>query len=233
VDAIADVTQRIADIQSRLASMRPAPVSFAELMPVSSTTATTAGATGSVTGLDEATLAGAAVRPAWAGSTASGTSSSSSGSVGSTSGLSSTAGSSVAPVKTTGKVTVPEELRQYGNGKIPASALEPIGQGGHRLAAKAAAAFKEMSAAAARDGVTLKVTDSYRDYDTQVDLVRRKGLYSQGGLAAKPGTSNHGWGLAVDLNLNAQQQAWMRANGKTYGFVEDTPREPWHWGFHG
>jgi hypothetical protein len=23
----------------------------------------------------------------------------------------------------------------------------------------------------------------------------------------------------------------MRENGWRYGFVEDTPREPWHWGF--
>jgi D-alanyl-D-alanine carboxypeptidase len=23
----------------------------------------------------------------------------------------------------------------------------------------------------------------------------------------------------------------MRENGAKYGFKEDTPREPWHWGF--
>ena len=64
-----------------------------------------------------------------------------------------------------------------------------------------------------------------------MDLVRRKGLYSQGGLAAKPGTSDHGWGMAVDLNLNANAQRWMRANAGRFGFVEDTPREPWHWAY--
>ena len=122
---------------------------------------------------------------------------------------------------------------RFSNGKIPADALTPIGRSGHRLAAPAAAAFAELEAAARRDGVRFGVTDSYRSYDQQVDLVQRKGLYSQGGLAAEPGTSQHGWGLAVDLDLDARAQAWMRANGPKYGFVEDTPREPWHWAYKG
>jgi LAS superfamily LD-carboxypeptidase LdcB len=80
-------------------------------------------------------------------------------------------------------------------------------------------------------GVKIGITDSYRSYTEQVDVARRKGLYSQGGLAAKPGTSEHGWGMATDLDLNNKAQAWMRANGEKYGFVENTPREPWHWAF--
>jgi zinc D-Ala-D-Ala carboxypeptidase len=84
---------------------------------------------------------------------------------------------------------------------------------------------------AAAAGIEIGVTDSYRSYESQVDLARRKGLYSQGGLAATPGTSNHGWGLSVDLDLDATAQAWMRQNGARYGFVEDVPREPWHWTF--
>ena len=51
-------------------------------------------------------------------------------------------------------------------------------------------------------------------------------------LAAAPGTSKHGWGMATDLNLNSEAQAWMRSNAGAFGFVEDTPREPWHWGYH-
>ncbi|CAA9415120.1 MAG: D-alanyl-D-alanine carboxypeptidase [uncultured Quadrisphaera sp.] len=125
----------------------------------------------------------------------------------------------------------PQELAGYGNGKVPASALSPIGQGSHRLWAPAAEAFERMHAAAARDGVEIGVTDSYRSYEAQVDLAERKGLYSQGGLAAKPGTSDHGWGRALDLDLDGRAQAWMRANGAQHGFVEDTPREPWHWAF--
>ena len=50
-------------------------------------------------------------------------------------------------------------------------------------------------------------------------------------LAATPGKSNHGWGLAVDLELDDRAQAWMRENAHNYGFVEDVAREPWHWGY--
>ena len=126
---------------------------------------------------------------------------------------------------------VPADLVQYGNGRIPANALESIGRGGHRLWSPAADAFKAMTAAARQDGVTIGVTDSYRSYDQQVDLARRKGLYSQGGLAAKPGTSEHGWGLSLDLDLGSKAQAWMRKHAGEYGFKENVPREPWHWTF--
>jgi len=126
---------------------------------------------------------------------------------------------------------VPADLVQYGNGRIPANALESIGRGGHRLWSPAADAFQAMTATARRDGVTIGVTDSYRSYDQQVDLARRKGLYSQGGLAAKPGTSEHGWGLSLDLDLGSKAQAWMRKHAGEYGFKENVPREPWHWTF--
>ena len=124
---------------------------------------------------------------------------------------------------------VPLELAAYGNGKVPASALTPIGRGDHRLWAPAAEGFRALEQAAAEDGVTIKVTDSYRSYESQVDVARRKGLYSEGGLAAKPGTSEHGWGLSVDLSLDGRAQAWMRTNGARFGFEENVPREPWHW----
>jgi LAS superfamily LD-carboxypeptidase LdcB len=81
--------------------------------------------------------------------------------------------------------------------------------------------------------VHIGVTDSYRSYAAQVDVARRKGLYSQGGLAARPGTSKHGWGVAVDLDLNNQAQQWMRQNAHNYGFSANVPREPWHWQYVG
>lgn len=124
---------------------------------------------------------------------------------------------------------VPADLARYGNGRIPADALATVSGTSHRLWAPAAEAFDSLRAAAARDGVRIGITDSYRSYDAQVDVAARKGLYSQGGLAAAPGTSPHGWGLAVDLDLDDRAQAWMRANAGAYGFAEDTPREPWHW----
>jgi zinc D-Ala-D-Ala carboxypeptidase len=126
---------------------------------------------------------------------------------------------------------VPTDLAAYGNGKIPASALGKVGDTGHKLWAPAAESLTRMIADAKRDGVTIGITDSYRSYDEQVDLARRKGLYSQGGLAAKPGTSEHGWGMAADLDLNAKALSWMRANADKYGFDENVPRESWHWAY--
>src|SRR4051812_726478 len=91
---------------------------------------------------------------------------------------------------------IPTDLVAYGNGRIPASALEKVGNTRHKLWAPAAEQLTKMIADAEKDGVKIGITDSYRPYTEQVDLARRKGLYSQGGLAAKPGTSEHGWGMA-------------------------------------
>lgn len=124
---------------------------------------------------------------------------------------------------------VPAELARYGNGRLPETALRPVGEGPHRLWGPAATSLTALMRAAREDGVTIGITDSYRPYAEQVDVARRKGLYSQGGLAAKPGTSDHGWGMAVDLDLDARAQSWMRTNAARFGFAEDTPREPWHW----
>jgi|APLak6261675434_1056106.scaffolds.fasta_scaffold01138_4 LysM repeat protein len=125
----------------------------------------------------------------------------------------------------------------YGNGRIPSSALTSVG-GGHKMYGEAARAFTQMRDAARRDGVTIKLTDSYRTYAAQVDVARRKGIYGvrqpngKLGLAARPGTSNHGLGRAVDVNLGASPGAsqWLRVNAARFGF-KTIPREPWHWEF--
>ena len=62
-------------------------------------------------------------------------------------------------------------------------------------------------------------------------MARRKGLYVNGGLAATPGKSNHGWGLSLDLDLDRKAQEWMRTHAARFDFREDVPREPWHWTF--
>ncbi|MGC0274970.1 hypothetical protein ACO0LV_18470, partial [Pseudactinotalea sp. Z1739] len=67
---------------------------------------------------------------------------------------------------------VPVDLAAYGNGRIPREALEPVGNTGHRLWAPAAQSFEKLLTAAAADGVSIGVTDSYRPYDVQVDVVR-------------------------------------------------------------
>lgn len=127
-----------------------------------------------------------------------------------------------------------EFINEAANGRLDTSELEPIkGAGsskskGHKLNDVAAKAYSEMVAAAEADGISWDIIDSYRDYETQVDVAARKGLYNKGGLAAVPGTSNHGWGSAVDLKLNDAALAWLRANAKKFGFT-NIPREPWHW----
>lgn len=136
---------------------------------------------------------------------------------------------------TPGATTRATDRVPYRNGRIPSNALTDIG-GGQKLYGRAAQAYLQMKAAARRDGVNLRLTDSYRSYAAQVDLARRKGIYGvrqpngRLGLAARPGTSNHGIGAAVDVNLGASPgaSAWLRANASRYGF-RTIPREPWHW----
>lgn len=125
----------------------------------------------------------------------------------------------------------------YPNGLIPPSAMCPLGVGGHTLRCDAAAAWRALSAAfAGQFGAPLCITDSYRSYAGQVTLYGQKPA-----LAAVPGTSNHGWGLAVDLcggveSFGTTQYAWMVANAGRFGFVHPTwadqgngREEPWHW----
>lgn len=123
------------------------------------------------------------------------------------------------------------------NGRLSDAMLAPIG-GGQRLQPQAAQAWLSLQAAAAADGIHFHVTDSYRTYTQQVALAAAKGLYSEGGLAAQPGTSNHGLGLAVDVgdsaakSLTAPELAWLQRNAGRFGF-STIAREPWHWEYHG
>lgn len=132
---------------------------------------------------------------------------------------------------TTSSSGAPAGLEGYSNGRIPLDALAPI-PGGEFMWGPAAEAFTRMADDAARAGITLPVVDAYRPYEDQVRLANELGLYSQGGLAAVPGTSQHGWGRAIDLELDEEALAWMRTNAAAYGFHETVPREPWHWEFH-
>lgn len=134
------------------------------------------------------------------------------------------------------------------NGRIPGSQLTtippPAGVGGAavQLAPMAASAWSRMVAAALEDGVRIQAGGSYRTYETQVQLAKPpsqggKGLYGVNyngviGLAARPGTSNHGYGLAVDIIQNGAAVAWLRANAGRFGF-RTIPREPWHWEYRG
>lgn len=124
----------------------------------------------------------------------------------------------------------------YANGRIPASALCPLAPGSpHRLRCDAAAAFAAMAAAhEAGLGRPLRVTDAYRDLAGQRDVAARKPE-----LAARPGTSVHGWGMAVDLVVggwNGETFRWLQRNAPRFGWHHPpwahrngSKPEPWHW----
>jgi D-alanyl-D-alanine carboxypeptidase len=128
-----------------------------------------------------------------------------------------------------GRLAPPRELEAYGNGRVPTSMLLPVGDGSERLHGPAAVAFRRMAEEAWRAGVDLRVNDGYRDLDHQHRLADELGLYRDGGLAAVPGTSTHGWGLSVDVETEGGALEWLRQHASQFGFVEDVPGEPWHW----
>ncbi|GAB3680636.1 hypothetical protein GCM10028814_16340 [Angustibacter aerolatus] len=134
------------------------------------------------------------------------------------------------------------DVSRFPNGSIPTAALCPLwGAPGHRLRADAAAAFERLSKAYAKQfGTPVCVTDSYRTLAEQVRLAAVKPR-----LAARPGTSNHGWGTATDLcggiqSFGTAQHAWMLGHAPLYGFFlpswagpTGSKPEPWHWEFAG
>ena len=69
----------------------------------------------------------------------------------------------------------------------------------------------------ARFGQDICLTDGYRSYAAQVSVRNRKP-----GLAARPGTSEHGFGLAVDLCGGVESQGegywWLRENAGAFGY---------------
>lgn len=124
-----------------------------------------------------------------------------------------------------------------GNGQIPADDLCTLWDGSNMLRGDAAVALTTLNESfRAATGHDLCITDSYRTL-----AVQRRLAYTKPGLAATPGTSNHGWGLAIDLctseTHDSSVMAWLNENGPTFGW--DNPAwarpggsgayEPWHW----
>jgi zinc D-Ala-D-Ala carboxypeptidase len=126
----------------------------------------------------------------------------------------------------------------YANGHVPADELCSLSFApGHHLRADAAVALAKLNIAyRAKYGANLCLTDSYRSLSSQESLAARKP-----GLAARPGTSEHGMGLAVDFcggvqTYRSQRYDWMRANAPTFGWQNpawaippSSREEPWHW----
>jgi len=101
--------------------------------------------------------------------------------------------------------------------------------GGFWLAGQASGGYLAARAA----GCPAGITEAGRSYARQVWLYGRwKAGLLKSPLVAKPGTSPHEGGIALDLPEPAR--SWMRANGARFGWVADrVPGEPWHFEFDG
>lgn len=115
---------------------------------------------------------------------------------------------------------------------------------GMMLRKEAFESFKKMFEAAEKDGITLKIISSERNFDKQKDIWEGKwARFAKDAPAAKdralkileysamPGASRHHWGTDVDLNdLNnpsfekngrfEKAFAWLAAHAHEYGFCQ-------------
>lgn len=86
-------------------------------------------------------------------------------------------------------------------------------------------------------GQNFIINDGHRPYEEQVKAWNR---YKAGGpVAATPGSSLHGTGIAVDFggpiqNTGSAQHAWLRQNAAQFKWywVGQRYGEPWHWEYH-
>ena len=122
-----------------------------------------------------------------------------------------------------------------------------------RLAPRAAAAWRQMRAAAVRDGIVLLPLSGFRSVKRQTALIRAKLAVGQSienilRLAAAPGFSEHHTGRALDIGSpehieldehfsRTPAYRWLRRSADKFGFHLSYPRgnrhgiayEPWHW----
>lgn len=117
------------------------------------------------------------------------------------------------------------------------------------LQTEAAEAFLSMQAAAARDGVDVRMQSGYRSvsyqkklYDNKTQYYRNKGLSEaaarekDAAIVNPPGCSEHNCGLAADLNspehttldtgfADTAAFRWLCENAEQYGFILRYPKE--------
>lgn len=143
-------------------------------------------------------------------------------------------------------------LAPYGNGQLPDSALTAVADGNGKpmgsLEHTAARAWTAMVAAAKASAVVLGGRSTYRTLSTQIDLLHQRYDHADHGkghiryagqdwylkpgnaTVATPGTSNHGWGRAIDDNDTsyATGLGWLEDNAQRFGFQWEVPSEAWH-----
>ena len=95
---------------------------------------------------------------------------------------------------------------------------------GHYLRADAARAFER---AVSQSNIP-RVNSSFRTREQQEKLYALY-LAGKGNLAAKPGTSKHEFGLAIDARGSTEWESAMSANG----WRRTVNSEPWHWEYFG
>ncbi len=122
--------------------------------------------------------------------------------------------------------------------------------------------LKDMIQKASNDGINLKIISAYRTqekqrslYNAQVALEKKNGVPAAQAeevaakTVARPGTSEHQTGLAIDFNnltqrfTDTKEYAWLDAHAHEYGFIQRYSREksditsvinePWHYRFVG
>ncbi len=118
--------------------------------------------------------------------------------------------------------------------------IELYGKGNYRLQKEAYFSLEKMIKEARRQGVKIKVVSSYRGFNHQNRIWKRKyDKFIKQGLSSKqavekvkeytaiPGTSRHHWGTDVDLSngiprlsnhSNNKYSKWMNDNAHKYGF---------------
>ena len=119
---------------------------------------------------------------------------------------------------------------------------------GERWVKEAGEAWLKMKAAARKDGVTLRISSTYRSIASQAEIFQRRSRqYSDPALASlyhsRPGHSEHHTGYAADLSpvtkfTGSKADNWIRENAHYYGFIISYTdensfitrynAEPWH-----
>jgi len=117
------------------------------------------------------------------------------------------------------------------NGKLPDSTLADIPGG--RLTKDAAASWQRLrNHIGKKHGVWICPTSRRTAYRTYSEQQYFWNLYQsgKGALAARPGTSNHGWGTTVDVPQTRMAQL-INSEGAQFGWQKkwsDAPSEWWH-----
>lgn len=110
--------------------------------------------------------------------------------------------------------------------------VQVVDRMGKQIGAKIAAQFDQMVAAAKKDGVNLTITSGFRSRAEQEKLYAAY-KNGTGNLAARPGTSNHESGEAIDFGGGQAAYDWLAKNAAKFNMFNKIAGEPWHYSLTG